>query len=228
MIQLTSVSKRYENGVVALNDIHLRIEQGEFAYLVGPSGSGKSTLMKILYHEEIPTKGKVVVGKYQLNKIKPKQIPLLRRQVGVIFQDFKLLPSLTAYENVAYAMEVTGKSRKEIKKRVKEVMDLVGLRTKANQYPKELSGGEQQRVSIARAIVNHPRILVADEPTGNLDPENAIEIFKLLERIHRSGTTVLMGTHNDHLVNAFKHRVIRLEKGNVVSDQYEGEYNENH
>lgn len=228
MIQLTGVSKRYENGVVALNDIHLRIEQGEFAYLVGPSGSGKSTLMKILYHEEIPTKGKVVVGKYQLNKIKPKQIPLLRRQVGVIFQDFKLLPSLTAYENVAYAMEVTGKSRKEIKKRVKEVMDLVGLRTKANQYPKELSGGEQQRVSIARAIVNHPRILVADEPTGNLDPENAIEIFKLLERIQRSGTTVLMGTHNDHLVNAFKHRVIRLEKGNVVSDQYEGEYNETH
>ena len=178
MIQLTNVSKRYENGVVALNDINLRIEQGEFAYLVGPSGSGKSTLMKILYREEIQTQGKVVVGKYHLNRLKPKDVPMLRRQVGVIFQDFKLLPSLTAYENVAYAMEVTGKSRKEIKKRVKEVMELVGLRTKVNQYPKELSGGEQQRVSIARAIVNHPRILVADEPTGNLDPENAIKIIR--------------------------------------------------
>ena len=228
MIQLTNVSKRYENGVVALNDINLRIEQGEFAYLVGPSGSGKSTLMKILYREEIQTQGKVVVGKYHLNRLKPKDVPMLRRQVGVIFQDFKLLPSLTAYENVAYAMEVTGKSRKEIKKRVKEVMELVGLRTKVNQYPKELSGGEQQRVSIARAIVNHPRILVADEPTGNLDPENAIEIFRLLERINKNGTTVLMGTHNDHLVNEFKHRLIRLEKGNLVRDEYEGEYNEKH
>lgn len=228
MIQLTNVSKRYENGVVALNDINLRIEQGEFAYLIGPSGSGKSTLMKIVYREEIPTKGKVVVGKYHLNKIKPKEVPLLRRQVGVIFQDFKLLPKLTAYENVAYAMEVTGKSRKEIKKRVKEVMTLVGLRTKANHYPNELSGGEQQRVSIARAIVNYPRILVADEPTGNLDPENALEIFKLLEQINRSGTTVLMGTHNDHLVNEFKHRVIRLEKGTLIRDEYKGDYDENH
>lgn len=228
MIQFTAVSKRYENGVVALDEINLRIEQGEFAYLVGPSGSGKSTLMKIIYREEIPSKGKVVVGKYHLNKIKPKEVPLLRRQVGVIFQDFKLLPKLTAYENVAYAMEVTGKSRKEIKKRVKEVMTLVGLRTKANQYPNELSGGEQQRVSIARAIVNYPRILVADEPTGNLDPENALEIFKLLEQINRSGTTVLMGTHNDQLVNEFKHRVIRLEKGNLIRDEYKGDYDEIH
>src|SRR5699024_7886888 len=165
-----------------------------------PSGSGKSTLMKILYREEIQTQGKVVVGKYHLNRLKPKDVPMLRRQVGVIFQDFKLLPSLTAYENVAYAMEVTGKSRKEIKK----------------------------RVSIARAIVNRPRIIVAEEPTGNLDPENAIEIFRLLERINQNGTTVLMGTHNDHLVNEFKHRLIRLEKGNLVRDEYEGEYNEKH
>lgn len=228
MIQLTKVSKRYENGVVALDNVDLRIEQGEFAYLVGPSGSGKSTLMKILYREEIPSKGKVVVGKFTVSNIKPKNVSLLRRQVGVIFQDFKLLPKLTAYENVAYAMEVTGKSRKEIKKRVKEVMELVGLRTKEGQYPNELSGGEQQRVSIARAIVNHPRILVADEPTGNLDPENAIEIFRLLERINQNGTTVLMGTHNDQLVNEFKHRVIRLEHGKLVSDEYEGDYNENH
>lgn len=228
MIQLTAVSKRYENGVVALDDINLRIEQGEFAYLVGPSGSGKSTLMKIIYREEIPSKGKVIVGKYNLDRIKPKEVPLLRRQVGVIFQDFKLLPKLTAYENIAYAMEVTGKSRKEIKKRVKEVMTLVGLRTKANHYPSELSGGEQQRVSIARAIVNYPRILIADEPTGNLDPENALEIFKLLEQINLSGTTVLMGTHNDQLVNEFKHRVIRLEHGQLIRDEYKGDYDENH
>lgn len=228
MIQLTAVSKRYENGVVALDDINLRIEQGEFAYLVGPSGSGKSTLMKIIYREEIPSKGKVIVGKYNLDRIKPKEVPFLRRQVGVIFQDFKLLPKLTAYENIAYAMEVTGKSRKEIKKRVKEVMTLVGLRTKANHYPSELSGGEQQRVSIARAIVNYPRILIADEPTGNLDPENALEIFKLLEQINLSGTTVLMGTHNDQLVNEFKHRVIRLEHGQLIRDEYKGDYDENH
>lgn len=228
MIQLTAVSKRYENGVVALDDINLRIEQGEFAYLVGPSGSGKSTLMKIIYREEIPSKGKVIVGKYNLDRIKPKEVPLLRRQVGVIFQDFKLLPKLTAYENIAYAMEVTGKSRKEIKKRVKEVMTLVGLRTKANHYPSELSGGEQQRVSIARAIVNYPRILIADEPTGNLDPENALEIFKLLEQINLSGTTVLMGTHNDQLVNEFKHRVIRLEHGQLIRDEYKGDYDEDH
>lgn len=228
MIQLTAVSKRYENGVVALDDINLRIEQGEFAYLVGPSGSGKSTLMKIIYREEIPSKGKVIVDKYNLDRIKPKEVPFLRRQVGVIFQDFKLLPKLTAYENIAYAMEVTGKSRKEIKKRVKEVMTLVGLRTKANHYPSELSGGEQQRVSIARAIVNYPRILIADEPTGNLDPENALEIFKLLEQINLSGTTVLMGTHNDQLVNEFKHRVIRLEHGQLIRDEYKGDYDENH
>lgn len=228
MIQLTAVSKRYENGVVALDDINLRIEQGEFAYLVGPSGSGKSTLMKIIYREEIPSKGKVIVGKYNLDRIKPKEVPFLRRQVGVIFQDFKLLPKLTAYENIAYAMEVTGKSRKEIKKRVKEVMTLVGLRTKVNHYPSELSGGEQQRVSIARAIVNYPRILIADEPTGNLDPENALEIFKLLEQINLSGTTVLMGTHNDQLVNEFKHRVIRLEHGQLIRDEYKGDYDEDH
>lgn len=228
MIQLTAVSKRYENGVVALDNINLRIEQGEFAYLVGPSGSGKSTLMKIIYREEIPSKGKVIVGKYNLDRIKPKEVPFLRRQVGVIFQDFKLLPKLTAYENIAYAMEVTGKSRKEIKKRVKEVMTLVGLRTKANHYPSELSGGEQQRVSIARAIVNYPRILIADEPTGNLDPENALEIFKLLEQINLSGTTVLMGTHNDQLVNEFKHRVIQLEHGQLIRDEYKGDYDEVH
>lgn len=226
MIQLTNVSKRYENGVVALDDITLRIEQGEFVYIIGASGSGKSTLMKILYREEIPSKGKVTVSKFPLNKIKSKQIPFLRRDVGVIFQDFKLLPRLTVYENVAYALEVTGKSRKEIKKRVTEVLSLVGLRPMTGQYPEELSGGEQQRVSIARAIANYPRILVADEPTGNLDPENAMEIFKLLEKINQSGTTILMATHNDSLVNQFRHRIIRLDNGRLIRDEYEGEYNE--
>lgn len=228
MIQLTKVSKKYDNGVVALNNLNLRIEQGEFVYLVGPSGSGKSTLMKLLYREEYPSSGGIIVGKYQLNKMKDKEIPFLRRSLGTIFQDFKLLPKLTVFENVAYAMEVTGKSRKQINERVKEVLQMVDLRPHRDQYPDQLSGGEQQRVSIARAIVNHPRILLADEPTGNLDPENALEILQLLEKINRNGTTVLMGTHNDNLVNQYRHRVIRLEHGNLVSDVDGGDYHESH
>lgn len=228
MIHLTNISKRFDNGTQALDDINIRIEQGEFAYLVGPSGSGKSTLMKVLYREVIPTSGKATVGKYQLNKMKEKQIPFLRREVGVIFQDFKLLANLTVFENVAYAMEVTGKSRKEINKRVTEVLTQVDLRPRAQQLPSELSGGEQQRASVARAIVNYPRILIADEPTGNLDPDNAVEIFQLLERINRNGTTVLLGTHNDLLVNRFRHRLIQLENGRIVRDEYEGDYNESH
>lgn len=224
MISLINVSKKYENGVVALNHIDLRIEQGEFVYLIGPSGSGKSTLMKLLYHEVLPSSGKVQVGKFRWNQLPQKQIPFLRRSLGIIFQDYKLLPRLTVFENVAYAMEVTGKSRKEINKRVAEVLAMVDLRAHRDQYPDQLSGGEQQRVSIARALVNHPRILLADEPTGNLDPENAIEILHILERIHANGTTVLMGTHNDQLVNQFRHRVIKLDHGELVSDVTEGEY----
>ena len=226
MIQMTNVSKQYDNGILAVDNVSLRIEQGEFIYLIGPSGSGKSTFMKLLNREEELTSGQLIVGKYQMDRLKAKDLPLLRRYVSVIFQDFKLLPRLTVEENIAYALEVTGKSRKEIKSRVREVLELVGLRHKVQQYPSELSGGEQQRVAIARAIANRPSILVADEPTGNLDPDNARGIFMLLEQINRNGTTVIMGTHNDQLVNTFKHRVIRINQGKVIRDQFKGEYND--
>lgn len=226
MIQLTNVTKQYSNGIKAVDDVTLRIEQGEFVYLVGPSGSGKSTLMKLLYREEIANTGKITVGKYNLQTIKDKQIPFLRRYVGVVFQDFKLLPKLNVYENVAYALEVTGKSKKVIKERVNEVLTQVNLRHKIHQYPSELSGGEMQRVAIARAIANRPSILIADEPTGNLDPDTAIEILRILEDINLTGTSVIMGTHNDTLVNRYKHRVVRIDNGKVVSDEYKGDYNE--
>ncbi|MDO4431977.1 MAG: cell division ATP-binding protein FtsE [Aerococcaceae bacterium] len=226
MIILKNVTKQYDNGIIAVKNVSLRIEQGEFAYLIGPSGSGKSTLMKLLYREEIATQGTIKVGKFDVERIKQRQIPFLRRSVGVVFQDFKLLPKLNVYENVAYALEVTGKSGKEIKKRVLEVLDLVGLRHKIHQYPHELSGGEQQRIAIARAIANRPSVLITDEPTGNLDPETALEIHRVIEQINQSGTTVLMGTHNDTLVNQFKHRVIRLEKGSIISDDDKGGYRE--
>ena len=228
MIELTNVTKQYPNGIKALDNITLRIEQGEFVYLVGPSGSGKSTFMKLLYREEVPTKGRVQVGKYQMPKMKDKEVPFLRRYVGVVFQDFKLLPKLTVYENVAYAMEVTGKKSKDIKRRVNEVLEQVGLRTKVNQLPEELSGGEQQRVAIARAVVNKPAILIADEPTGNLDPETALGILKLLEDINNLGTTVIMGTHNETFVNDYRHRVLELNRGHLVRDDYKGEYDDHH
>ncbi len=224
MIQFTNVSKQYDNGVIALSNINLRIEQGEFVYIVGPSGSGKSSLMKLIYREEHASQGTIQVGKFKVTKIKERDIANLRRSLGVIFQDFKLLPRLTVFENIAYAMEVTGASSKQIKKRVHEVLDLVGLRHKFQDYPDNLSGGEQQRVAIARALVNHPSILVADEPTGNLDPENALEIFRLLERINQSGTTVVLGTHNDQLVDSMRHRIIRLDHGRIVNDEYKGDY----
>lgn len=226
MIQLTNISKQYDNGIVAVNDITLRIEQGEFVYVVGPSGSGKSTFMKLLNREVKATSGSLTVGKFKLDRIKKRELPMLRREVGVVFQDFKLLPNLTAFENIAYALEVTGASGKEIKKRVNEVLQLIGLTHKIHQYPDELSGGEQQRIAIARAIANKPRILVADEPTGNLDPDTAMEIMEILEDINRTGTTVIMGTHNDYLVNQRKHRVLRLERGRLISDLYKGDYRE--
>lgn len=224
MIVLDRVTKKYPNGIIAVNNTSLRIEQGEFIYLIGPSGSGKSTLMKLINREEKVTKGNIQVGKYRVEKIKDRDVPYLRRYVGMIFQDFKLLPNLTVYENVAFALEVTGQAPKDIKKRVDEILGLVGLKAKAKQYPKALSGGEQQRVAIARAIVNRPAVLIADEPTGNLDPVTAREIFQLLETINRSGTTVIMGTHNNQLVDEFKHRVIRIEKGYIISDEYKGGY----
>lgn len=226
MIRMIEVSKQYDNGVKALNMINLKIDQGEFVYIVGPSGSGKSSLMKLLYRDQVPTRGKVQVGKYRIDKMKNKEIPLLRRYVGVVFQDFKLLPRLTVYENIAYAMEVTGQKRSLIKKRVNQVLEQVGLKHKMHQLPGELSGGEQQRVSIARAIVNHPAVLIADEPTGNLDPETALGILKLLEAINANGTTVIMGTHNDYFVNHYQHRVIELNRGRLVRDEVKGEYDE--
>lgn len=224
MIIFDKVSKKYPNGVIALRNINLKIEQGEFVYLIGPSGSGKSTLMKLIYREERPSRGKIQVGKFIVHNIKPRQIPYLRRHVGVVFQDFKLLTNRTVFENVAFTLEVTGQAGKHIKKYVEQALQMVDLLDKAHQYPNTLSGGEQQRVAIARAIVNRPAILIADEPTGNLDPKISREIFELLERINRSGTTVLMGTHNQQLVNEFSHRVVQMDDGRIVRDSHKGAY----
>lgn len=224
MIHMERVTKRYANGIVAVNNTSLRIEQGEFVYIIGPSGSGKSTLIKLINREVQASQGRIQVGPFALHQIKDKDIPMLRRYVGVVFQDFKLLDRLNVYENVAYALEVTGIAHKEIDRRVMGVLDLVGLRHKIKQYPPELSGGEQQRVAIARALVGRPKILVADEPTGNLDPGAAQGIVELLEEINRGGTTVIMGTHNNQIVEKYRHRVLRIEKGHVISDHYKGAY----
>lgn len=224
IIKLNNVSKKYSNGTTALRNISLDIEAGEFVYIVGPSGAGKSTFIKLLYHELKIDKGTGVVAKFDLMKLKRREVPLLRRSVGVVFQDYKLLPKKTVYENIAYAMEVVGKRPREIKKRVNEVLDLVGLKHKLRSFPDELSGGEQQRVAIARSIANAPKLLIADEPTGNLDPENSWEIMNLLEKINLQGTTVLMATHNSQIVNTLRHRVVAIENGRIVRDQAEGDY----
>ncbi|HFU4451442.1 TPA: cell division ATP-binding protein FtsE [Streptococcus suis] len=224
IIEMKDVSKKYGNGTTALRGVSISVEAGEFAYIVGPSGAGKSTFIKLLYREEKLDKGSLTVGKFDLAKIKKKDVPLLRRSVGVVFQDYKLLPKKTVYENIAYAMEVIGEKPRNIKKRVMEVLDLVGLKHKIRSFPNELSGGEQQRIAIARAIVNNPKVLIADEPTGNLDPENSWEIMNLLERINLQGTTILMATHNSQIVNTLRHRVIAIEDGRVVRDEAEGEY----
>jgi cell division transport system ATP-binding protein len=204
--------------------VSVSVEAGEFAYIVGPSGAGKSTFIKLLYREEKLDKGSLKVGKFDLATIKKRDVPLLRRSVGVVFQDYKLLPKKTVFENIAYAMEVIGEKPRNIKKRVMEVLDLVGLKHKIRSFPNELSGGEQQRIAIARAIVNNPKVLIADEPTGNLDPENSWEIMNLLERINLQGTTILMATHNSQIVNTLRHRVIAIEDGHVVRDEVEGAY----
>ncbi|HEL2056344.1 TPA: cell division ATP-binding protein FtsE [Streptococcus suis] len=224
IIEMKDVSKKYGNGTTALRGVSISVEAGEFAYIVGPSGAGKSTFIKLLYREEKLDKGSLTVGKFDLAKIKKRDVPLLRRSVGVVFQDYKLLPKKTVYENIAYAMEVIGEKPRNIKKRVMEVLDLVGLKHKIRSFPNELSGGEQQRIAIARAIVNNPKVLIADEPTGNLDPENSWEIMNLLERINLQGTTILMATHNSQIVNTLRHRVIAIEDGRVVRDEAEGEY----
>ena len=224
MIEMVNVSKVYKNGVTAVNNLSVKIDQGEFVYIVGPSGAGKSTFIKMLYREVKATEGSIKIGKFDLMKIKERDVPMLRRYVGVVFQDFKLLPKLTVYENIAYAMEVVEKTPKQIEKRVFEVLDLVKLKHKARMFPTELSGGEQQRIAIARAIVNTPGILIADEPTGNLDPDTSLEIMEILDEINSQGTTILMATHNSQIVNDIKHRVLAVENGRIVRDQQEGEY----
>ena len=224
MIEMMNVTKKYNKGITAINNLSIQIKDGEFVYVVGPSGAGKSNFIKMMYREEKATKGRIRVGKYDLMKIRDRQIPFLRRYVGVVFQDFKLLPHKTVYENVAYAMEVIEKSPREIKRRVEDVLELVNLKHRMNNFPNELSGGEQQRVAIARAIVNTPGILIADEPTGNLDPETSMEIMDILERINEQGTTIVMATHNSQIVNEKKHRVIAIENGQIVRDQEQGEY----
>ena len=224
MIEMMNVTKKYNKGITAINNLSIQIKDGEFVYVVGPSGAGKSTFIKMMYREEKATKGRIRVGKYDLMKIRDRQIPYLRRYVGVVFQDFKLLQHKTVYENVAYAMEVIEKSPREIKRRVEDVLELVNLKHCVDNFPNELSGGEQQRVAIARAIVNTPGILIADEPTGNLDPETSMEIMDILERINEQGTTIVMATHNSQIVNEKKHRVIAIENGQIVRDQEQGEY----
>lgn len=221
---MMNVTKKYNKGITAINNLSIQIKDGEFVYVVGPSGAGKSTFIKMMYREEKATKGRIRIGKYDLMKIKDRQIPFLRRYVGVVFQDFKLLQNKTVYENVAYAMEVIEKSPREIKRRVQEVLELVNLKHCVDKFPNELSGGEQQRVAIARAIVNTPSVLIADEPTGNLDPDTSMEIMDILERINEQGTTIVMATHNSQIVNEKKHRVIAIENGQIVRDQEQGEY----
>ena len=218
MIRLSDVVKEYESGTTALKGISLRIEDGEFVFLVGPSGSGKSTIIKLLTGEIVPTSGQIAVNGFSLTNIAERQIPLLRRSIGVIFQDFRLIASRTVYDNLALAMRAVDASPREIRSRIPYVLELVGLKGKENNYPDELSGGEQQRVSVARALVNNPSTIIADEPTGNLDPARSLEIMRLLERINQLGTTVLVVTHEKDLVNKFQKRVITLERGIVVSD----------
>jgi len=226
VILLDRVSKSYSKNSdqTALERVSLHIEPKEFVIIVGPSGAGKSTLLKLLTREEKPTGGKIVVGGIDYEQLKDKDVPKLRRRIGVVFQDFKLLPNKTVYENVAFALEIIGISTKEIRHTVPRVLDIVGLKGKEKSMPMELSGGERQRVAIARAIVRQPKILIADEPTGNLDPKHAWDVIKVLEKINRYGTTVLLTTHNQDIVNKLKRRVITIEGGKVVSDRANGGY----
>lgn len=224
VVEFINVSKKYPNGTLALIGINLKINKGEFAFIVGSSGSGKSTLLKLLMKEENATEGEVMVNGYQLSTLEPKQIPYLRRGMGMVFQDFRLLPNKTVYENVAFAMEITESIPKEIRRQVPMSLALVGLSRKANAYPHQLSGGEQQRVAIARSLVNNPALLIADEPTGNLDPENSWEIVKLLTEVNQRGTTVIVTTHEKSIVDAMKKRVIAIDKGRIIRDQQKGLY----
>jgi cell division transport system ATP-binding protein len=224
VIQFRGVSKTYESGDVGLQDATFSIPRGEFVFIVGQTGSGKSTIMRLLLKEHEPTGGRIVVAGRDLSEIEDKKVPYYRRNLGVVFQDFKLLPNRTVYDNVAYALQVTGRSRKEIRSKVPDILRLTGLATKLHNYPDQLSGGEQQRVSVARAFVNHPPLLLADEPTGNLDPETSIGIMQLLYRINKTGTTVVVATHDVEMVNKMRRRVIELSQGRVVRDEQAGAY----
>ncbi|KXZ40498.1 cell division ATP-binding protein FtsE [Alkalithermobacter thermoalcaliphilus JW-YL-7 = DSM 7308] len=226
MIEFIDVKKIYKNDKIALSNINLKIDKGEFVFLIGSSGAGKSTFMKLLLKEEEVTSGKLIIDGVDITKLPRRKVPKLRRSMGIVFQDFRLLQNKNVYDNVAFAMEITGHSQKEIRRKVPSVLSLVGLSDKAKSYPSELSGGEQQRVSIARAIVNNPSLLIADEPTGNLDPQTAWEIMELLKDINKRGTTVIMATHAKDVVDKLKKRVIALEKGVIVRDEERGTYDE--
>lgn len=224
MIIFSNVSKVYDNGSTALNNISFFIERGEFVFIVGPSGAGKSTLIKLLMHEETATSGDVIINNIKVSDLGQKDIPYLRRNMGVVFQDFRLLPKKTVYENVSFAMEIIGASKREIRRQVPSVLSMVGLSHKAKAYPSQLSGGEQQRVALARALVNNPAFLIADEPTGNLNPKTAMEIVELLNEINKRGTTIVMATHAKDIVDQMKKRVIAIEDGVIVRDEARGEY----
>lgn len=221
---MTNVYKEYPNGMKAIDGLTVNIKQGEFVYVVGPSGAGKSTFIKMMYREEKPTTGSINVNGLVIETLAERDVPYFRRQLGVIFQDFKLLPKLTVYENVAFALEVIEEEPDAIRERVTEVLGLVGLEDRADALPNELSGGEQQRVAIARAIVNKPKVVIADEPTGNLDIETALDIMNIFKRINERGTTIVMATHNADIVNTIRHRVIAIEGGKIVRDEIEGGY----
>lgn len=225
MIECTHVYKRYKNGVNALYDINLKIDQGEFVYIIGHTGSGKSTLIKLLDGEEVPTKGKVNVVGIDVGKLRHSKVPIYRRNIGVVFQEFRLIETKTVFENIAYALEVINMNKDVIRRRVRAVMNLVGLDDKGNSFPPELSGGQQQRVAIARAIANRPKVLIADEPTGNLDPKMSDEVINLLEKINQAyGTTIVMVTHDSNVVNKHRKRTIALQGGQIISDSKQGGY----
>jgi cell division transport system ATP-binding protein len=224
MIRFESVTKIYKGDVVALRDVSINVNKGEFVFIVGPSGSGKSTALRLLLREETATSGRLVVAGRDISRLSSWKVPQLRRNIGCIFQDYKLLPSKTVYENVAFAQEVIGRARHIVQAQVPQILDLVGLSKKADRFPNELSGGEQQRVSMARAFVNRPLILLADEPTGNLDPATTVGIMRLLDRINRTGTTVVMATHDQRIVDAMRRRVVELDRGHMVRDQSRGVY----
>ena len=226
LIRIKNVEKKYKNGVTAIYDLNLAIEKGSFVFVIGGSGSGKSTLIKMLYREEKPTKGQVIVGGLDVAKLRNKKVYKLRRKLGIVFQDYRLLPKLTVYENVAFALECIGEKKSLIRTKVLKALEDVGLKNKVHEYPDNLSGGEQQRVAIARAIVNDPKLLLCDEPTGNLDPERSMEIMKVLEDINKMrGTTIIMATHDKEIVNKMKKQVITLKDGHLVNYKQKGTYN---